>query len=105
MRARGEPCLTRNRYTLTRARELNGTNPGRSIRAQVENLKRAEGDVLFLSLSKESFLMCYEYDWMQEATQTEEARSISESADNLVKPIEAAPPSVAEPAAEEAVPA
>ena len=49
--------------------------------------------------------MCYEYDWMQEVTQTEEARSISESADQLVKPIEAAPPGRAEPATEEAVPA
>ena len=49
--------------------------------------------------------MCYEYDWMQEVTQTEEARSINESADNLVRPIEAAPPRAAEPKVEEAVPA
>jgi len=49
--------------------------------------------------------MCYEYDWMQEVTHTEEARSISESADKLVTPIEAAPPKVAEPVTEEAVPA
>ena len=49
--------------------------------------------------------MCYEYDWMQEVTQTEEARSISESADQLAKPTEAAPPGVAEPQIEEAVPA
>ena len=49
--------------------------------------------------------MCYEYDWMQEVTQTEEARSISESADKLVKPVEVAPSKVAEPATEEAVPA
>jgi hypothetical protein len=49
--------------------------------------------------------MCYEYDWMQEVTQTEEARSISESADKLAKPVEATPPRVAEPQTEEAVPA
>jgi hypothetical protein len=49
--------------------------------------------------------MCYEYDWMQEVTQTEEARSISESADKLSKPIEAPPPKEAAPQAEEAVPA
>jgi len=50
--------------------------------------------------------MCYEYDWMQEVTHTEEARGISESADKLVKPNEAAaPPKEAEPATEEAVPA
>jgi hypothetical protein len=49
--------------------------------------------------------MCYEYDWMQEATQTEETRSISESADNLVRPVEAAPPNVAQPRVEESVPA
>ena len=47
--------------------------------------------------------MCYEYDWMQEVTQTEEARSISESADKLVRPmVEAAPPA-AQPQAEEPV--
>ena len=49
--------------------------------------------------------MCYEYDWMQEVTQTEEARSINESADKLVKAIEATPPKVAEPRVEEALPA
>ena len=47
--------------------------------------------------------MCYEYDWMQEVTQTEEARSINESADKLVRPSEPAPPRVAEPKVEETV--
>ena len=45
--------------------------------------------------------MCYEYDWMQEVKESEEARSIKESADKLTKPVETAPP----PLVEEAVPA
>ena len=45
--------------------------------------------------------MCYEYDWMQEVTESEEARSIRESAEQLTKPVETAPP----PTVEEAVPA
>jgi hypothetical protein len=49
--------------------------------------------------------MCYEYDWMQEVTATEETRQIAESADRLTKEIESAPPKVAEPQREEAVPA
>jgi hypothetical protein len=47
--------------------------------------------------------MCYEYDWMQEVTQNEAARTISESADKLVKPAEAPPPRQTEPVTEEAV--
>ena len=51
--------------------------------------------------------MCYEYDWMQEVTESEDARSIRDSADKLsqIKPIETAPPRVAEPRREEPVPA
>jgi len=47
--------------------------------------------------------MCYEYDWMQEITESEEARRIRESADKLTKPMETPPPRVAEPAAAEPV--
>ena len=49
--------------------------------------------------------MCYEYDWMQEVTESEDARSIRDSADKLTKPVETAPPRVAEPRREEPVPA
>jgi hypothetical protein len=49
--------------------------------------------------------MCYEYDWMQEVTESEEARSIRDSADKLTKLVETAPPRMAEPRREEPVPA
>ena len=51
------------------------------------------------------FFLCYVYDWMQEVTESEEARSIRESADKLTKPVETAPPRLAEPKREEPVPA
>lgn len=47
--------------------------------------------------------MCYEYDWMQEVRETEEARDIRESAERLTKPMETAPPRAPEPAAAEPV--
>jgi|RhiMetdeSRZDD1v2_1073273.scaffolds.fasta_scaffold311449_2 hypothetical protein len=49
--------------------------------------------------------MCYEYDWMQDIAESEEARRIRESADKLTKPMETAPPRVPEPTREEPVPA
>ena len=49
--------------------------------------------------------MCYEYDWMQEVKESEEARRIKESAERLTKPMETAPPRVPEPTREEPVPA
>jgi hypothetical protein len=49
--------------------------------------------------------MCYDYDWMQEVTESDEARAIRDSADKLTKPIETAPPRVVEPTRKEPVPA
>jgi len=50
--------------------------------------------------------MCYEYEWMQIVTETEEARRIREKADELVKQKDTAPPRPAEaPQTREPVPA
>lgn len=50
--------------------------------------------------------MCYEYDWMQAVTETEETRRIKERSEQLIKPDDPAPPRPAEqPTTEEPVPA
>ena len=50
--------------------------------------------------------MCYEYDWMQKVTESEETRSIKEKADQLVKQDEKAPAPPAEtPHTKEPIPA
>ena len=50
--------------------------------------------------------MCYEYDWMQKVTETEEARTIKEKADQLTKQDGNSPPRPAEaPQTREPVPA
>ena len=50
--------------------------------------------------------MCYEYDWMQKVTESEEARKVKEKADQLTKQDEKAPPRPAEtPHTKEPVPA
>ena len=41
--------------------------------------------------------MCYEYDWIQKVSETEEARRIKEKADQLTKQTDSAPPKPAEP--------
>ena len=50
--------------------------------------------------------MCYEYDWMQKPTESEEAHRIKEKADELTKQNQTTTPKPAEPArTKEPVPA
>jgi hypothetical protein len=50
--------------------------------------------------------MCYEYDWMQNVTESEEARKVKEKANELIKQPDKAPPQpAAAPETREPVPA
>jgi hypothetical protein len=50
--------------------------------------------------------MCYEYDWMQKVSESEDARRIKEKADQLTKQDERAPaPPTAPPRTKEPLPA
>jgi hypothetical protein len=50
--------------------------------------------------------MCYEYDWMQKVSESEDARKVKEDADKLVKQEDKAPPRPADaPQTREPVPA